>query len=154
MLDSVVESSTLSRIRIEGKFPPWVRDSVVEEDPHACAVTDRLRPQGQPMTPDTVADRAEAGVGVNECRVGVGGGSRRAGARVGVGGGVGEAQQPVLEDPLLLQRPLLRRCCSGFYRKTFRFSSQHPTAFSFLFSLFLSLSLSLRSPFRGCCDFS
>lgn len=38
-----------------------------EDEPHACAVTDRLRIQGQPMTPDTVADGAERRVGeVNE----------------------------------------------------------------------------------------
>ena len=30
-----------------------------QDDAHACAVTNRLRIQGQPMTPDTVADSAE-----------------------------------------------------------------------------------------------
>lgn len=38
----------------------------VEKGPHACAVTDRLRLQGQPMNPDTVADGAGGKVGSNE----------------------------------------------------------------------------------------
>lgn len=51
---------------IEGKHPFVTpsrekrasRERKSEDEPHACAVTNKLRIQGQPMTPDTVADGA------------------------------------------------------------------------------------------------
>lgn len=128
-----------------------------EDEPHACAVTDRLRIQGQPMTPDTVADGAETRVGeVNErqgdlwerARGGGRGGwwwlaFERVSVRKRVGkwwgwrerGGVHNSRSSTITA-----QPLPHRCCSGFHRKTFSFAV-HRVPCNLLSSL-------LSSPFR------